>query len=79
MLMRKRSMRVRAARGLAAADGLREIDRKGGSIGLVPAWLTVLFFALAGCSNLTRWHIPGTEKSTLPTTKAYLVLENVGS
>lgn len=77
MLMRKRSMTVRAARGLAAADGLREIDRKGGSIGLVPVWITVLFFALAGCSNLTGWHIPGTEKSALPTTRAYLVLENV--
>ena len=33
--------------------------------------------ALSGCSGLTGWRIPGTEKSALPTTKTYLVLENI--
>lgn len=32
---------------------------------------------LTGCSNLTGWRIPGTEKAAGATTKVYLVLENV--
>ncbi|MBI4830394.1 MAG: hypothetical protein HY801_02330 [Candidatus Lindowbacteria bacterium] len=41
----------------------------------VVAFLLLLLFA--GCSNLTGWRIPGTEKGAGATTKVYLVLENV--
>lgn len=39
--------------------------------------LALMIMVLAGCSTTTGWQIPGTEKSAVPTTKAYLVLENV--
>ena len=41
------------------------------------AALLIMALALSGCSGLTGWRIPGTEKSAVPTTKTYLVLENV--
>ncbi|GAB4350641.1 MAG: hypothetical protein Kow0099_34330 [Candidatus Abyssubacteria bacterium] len=41
--------------------------------------LLVLIGTLAGCSNLTGWRIPGTEKGAGATTTVYLVLENVGT
>jgi hypothetical protein len=49
----------------------------GGRTALMLAVVCLSIFSLAGCSNLTGWRIPGTEKSELPTTKVYLVLENV--
>ncbi len=49
----------------------------GGRTALMPAVVCLSILLLAGCSNLTGWRIPGTEKSELPTTKVYLVLENV--
>ena len=51
--------------------------QSGGSIGLIAALIFLASFSLAGCSSLTGWNIPGTEKSAIPTTKVYLVLENV--
>lgn len=36
-----------------------------------------LIFLLLGCSNLTGWRIPGTEKGAGATATVYLVLENV--
>jgi hypothetical protein len=39
----------------------------------------LLIGLLAGCSNLTGWRIPGTEKGAGATTTVYLVLENVGT
>ncbi|UCD56833.1 MAG: hypothetical protein JSV16_13565 [Candidatus Hydrogenedentota bacterium] len=44
---------------------------------LILVALLFMLFASMGCSNLTGWQIPGTEKSAVPTTKVYLVLENV--
>ena len=41
------------------------------------AVLLVVVLAVSGCSGLTGWRVPGTEVSALPTTKTYLVLENV--
>jgi hypothetical protein len=40
---------------------------------------TALFVALAvsGCADLTGWRIPGTQVDGIPTTKTYLVLENI--
>ncbi len=49
----------------------------GRRFGLMAGGLALALLALAGCSNLTGWTIPGTEKSALPTTKVYLVMENV--
>jgi hypothetical protein len=43
----------------------------------IAAILLFVGLAVAGCSGLTGWRIPGTEVSALPTIKAYLVLENV--
>jgi hypothetical protein len=39
----------------------------------------VLFVAVAapGCADLTGWRIPGTQVDGIPTTKTYLVLENI--
>lgn len=39
--------------------------------------LFALAVVLGGCSNLTGWRIPGTEKGAGATTTVYLVLENV--
>lgn len=63
-------------------DGIRASGTSGdaGSGGRAAWMLAVVclsIFSLASCSNLTGWRIPGTEKSELPTTKVYLVLENV--
>jgi hypothetical protein len=41
------------------------------------AGLLLVIALQAACSNLTGWRIPGTEKSAVPTTTTYLVLENV--
>ena len=51
--------------------------QSGGSLGLILTTLFMFFLSAAGCSNLTGWNIPGTEKSAMPTTTVYLVLENV--
>jgi hypothetical protein len=51
--------------------------QSGGSIGLILTTFLMFLLSAAGCSNLTGWNIPGTEKSAMPTTKVYLVLENV--
>jgi len=47
-----------------------------GGVALVVTVIGMLS-AFAGCSNLTGWRIPGTEKGAGATTKVYLVLENV--
>ncbi|MBI5114929.1 hypothetical protein HZA56_00485 [Candidatus Poribacteria bacterium] len=39
--------------------------------------IILVFLLFTGCSNLTGWRIPGTEKGVGATTKVYLVLENV--
>ena len=39
--------------------------------------LALIMLFSAACSNLTGWRIPGTEKSAVPATTVYLVLENV--
>jgi len=52
----------------------REIPRK--HRGLAVAFLIVAL-TMSGCGELTGWRIPGTEMSGVPTTKTYLVLENV--
>jgi hypothetical protein len=51
-----------------------------GRLRAITAVLGLLFFMVllsAGCSNLTGWRIPGTEKGAGATTTVYLVLENV--
>jgi hypothetical protein len=47
---------------------------RGVSIAMLLALLV-----LAGCSGLTGLSVPGTEKSGIPTTKTYLILENVNT
>ena len=68
----------------ASAPG-RLVDARGGSA-VLGRWsqyrgaavvLLVVVLAVSGCSGLTGWRVPGTEVSALPTTKTYLVLENV--
>ncbi len=74
-------------RSLALRAAARHVERNSscGSVrfekcrssGLVPVAFFLALFFVTGCANLTGWHIPGTEKSAEPTTKVYLVLENV--
>ncbi len=63
----------------AQADNSRELtavfrNLRGGLTAII-VFLTLVL--PAGCSNLTGWTISGTEKSALPTTKVYLVMENI--
>jgi len=51
--------------------------RFGRNVGLLAAILLLPLCSLMACANLTGWEIPGTEKSAIPTTTVYLVLENV--
>ena len=44
---------------------------------VVAATILILVPAVSGCSDLTGWRVPGTEVSALPTTKTYLVVENI--
>lgn len=52
-------------------------SRSGCAIGLNVIVASLVLSLLVGCSNLTGWRIPGTEKGVGATTKVYLVLENV--
>lgn len=63
-----------AARSVSCRDV--GIEKCKGS-GFVPLVFFLAVLSMTGCANLTGWHIPGTEKSAEPTTKVYLVLENV--
>lgn len=50
------------------------------TIGRVVATIILIFApAVSGCSGLTGWRVPGTEVSALPTTKTYLVVENIAT
>ncbi len=45
--------------------------------GFTAAAVLIVMLAVSGCADLTGWRIPGTEVSAIPTTKTYLVLENI--
>lgn len=77
MPRRKRSSKSQPSPYAATVARRSAIISGGRRSRLIPAGILLVLCALAGCSTLTGWDIPGTEKSALPTTKVYLVLENV--
>lgn len=81
MSRRKSGMEERVSLPGRPIDTRRESARRGwwSRYRGAAAVLSIVVLAISGCSGLTGWRIPGTEVSELPTTKAYLVLENVGT
>ena len=79
MFRYERSLRLLTAGWKGVADNLYRIGsaRQDRRFPTILAGLLLVIALQAACSNLTGWRIPGTEKSAVPTTTTYLVLENV--